>query len=50
MSLYSIFLTIPTVYAVLSFIFRHKPNWLHKRRRPAFLVRNIGHRGGMQNL
>lgn len=44
--MYYIFLTVPIVYILLSFVFRHKPNWLHKRRRPAFIVRNIGHRGG----
>jgi hypothetical protein len=31
---------------ILSFIFLRKPNWLHRQRRPAFIVRNIGHRGG----
>lgn len=46
MSVYLIFLTVPTVYIILSFIFLRKPNWLHKRRRPAFIVRNIAHRGG----
>ncbi|CAF2594784.1 unnamed protein product [Rotaria sp. Silwood2] len=30
----------------LSFIFLRKPHFLHKRRRPAFIARNIAHRGG----
>jgi glycerophosphoryl diester phosphodiesterase len=36
----------PAVYIILSFIFLRKPNWLHKRRRPTFIARNIAHRGG----
>ena len=46
MSLWLILLTVFAVYIILSYIFLRKPNWLHKRRRPAFIARNIGHRGG----
>lgn len=38
--------TVATVYAISSFVFLRRPQWLHRIRRPAFIVRNIGHRGG----
>jgi hypothetical protein len=43
---YLVLLTIPVVYVILSFIFLRRPHWIHKRRRPAFIARNIAHRGG----
>ncbi len=46
MLVYLTFLTVPAVYIILSFIFLRKPTWLRKQRRPAFIARNIAHRGG----
>jgi hypothetical protein len=43
---YLVFLAIPVAYVIFSFIFLRKPHWLHKQRRPAFIARNIAHRGG----
>ncbi|CAF0766022.1 unnamed protein product [Adineta ricciae] len=43
---YLSFLTVPVVYIIVSFILLRKPVWIHKRHRPAFIVRNIAHRGG----
>jgi hypothetical protein len=42
--------TVAAVYAASSFIFLRKPQWIHRKRRPAFLARNIGHRGGEVNV
>ncbi|CAF1047076.1 unnamed protein product [Adineta ricciae] len=46
MSLFVVCTTVATVYALSSFIFLRKPHLIHRRRRPAFIVRNIAHRGG----
>jgi len=46
MSLFVVCSTFVTVYAISSFAFLRKPQWIHRKRRPAFIVRNIAHRGG----
>ncbi|CAF0890242.1 unnamed protein product [Rotaria sordida] len=46
MWVYIVVFTSFAVYITLSFIFLRKPHFLHKRRRPAFIARNIAHRGG----
>jgi hypothetical protein len=46
MSLFVVCSTFVTVYAISSFVFLRKPQWIHRKRRPAFIVRNIAHRGG----
>ena len=46
MSLFVVCSTFATVYALTSFILFRKPHWIHAKRHPAFIVRNIAHRGG----
>ncbi|CAF4311415.1 unnamed protein product, partial [Rotaria magnacalcarata] len=46
MSIFVVCTTLATVYAVTSYVFLRKPQWIHRIRRPAFIARNIGHRGG----
>ncbi|CAF3509486.1 unnamed protein product [Rotaria sp. Silwood1] len=46
MLVYIIVLTVFSVYIISSFVFLRKPHFIHKRRRPAFIARNIAHRGG----
>ncbi len=46
MSVFVVCSTVVTVYAISSFVFLRKPQWIHRKRRPAFIVRNIAHRGG----
>ena len=46
MSLVVIFSTVATVYALSSFILLRRPQWLYRRRKPAFIARHIAHRGG----
>ncbi|CAF4763394.1 unnamed protein product, partial [Rotaria socialis] len=46
MSIFVVCTTFATVYAVTSYVFLRKPQWIHRIRRPAFIARNIGHRGG----
>ncbi|CAF3635792.1 unnamed protein product [Rotaria socialis] len=46
MIVYIVLLTIFIIYIALSFILLRKPTYLHKRRRPVFIARNIAHRGG----
>ncbi len=46
MSLLVVCSTVATVYAISSFIFLRKPQWIHRKRQPAFIVRHIAHRGG----
>ena len=48
MSLFVVCTTFATVYAISSFVFLRKPQWIHRRRQPAFIARNIAHRGGWQ--
>ncbi|CAF4495760.1 unnamed protein product [Rotaria sp. Silwood2] len=46
MSLFVACTTFATVYAISSYVFLRKPQWIHRKRRPAFIVRHIAHRGG----
>ena len=46
--LFLLFLLLPLIYIVLSFILLRKPVWIHKHRQPAFIARNIAHRGGLR--
>ncbi|CAM4755265.1 unnamed protein product [Rotaria magnacalcarata] len=46
MIVYIVLLTVFVIYVALSFILLRKPTYLHKRRRPVFIARNIAHRGG----
>ncbi|UJR14609.1 hypothetical protein I4U23_001603 [Adineta vaga] len=46
MSLLVVCTTVATVYAISSFVLLRKPHLIHRRRRPAFIARNIAHRGG----
>jgi hypothetical protein len=46
MSLFIAGTTVVAVYAISSFIFLRKPQWIHRKRQAAFIVRNIAHRGG----
>ncbi|CAF1044576.1 unnamed protein product [Rotaria sordida] len=46
MALFVACTTFATVYVISSYIFLRKPQWIHRKRRPAFIVRNIAHRGG----
>jgi hypothetical protein len=46
MSLFVACTTVAVVYAVSSYVFLRKPQWIHRKRQMAFIARNIAHRGG----
>ncbi|CAF3621393.1 unnamed protein product [Rotaria sp. Silwood1] len=46
MSLFVVCTTFATVYAISSYVFLRKPQWIHRKRQTAFVVRHIAHRGG----
>ncbi|CAF0794409.1 unnamed protein product [Adineta steineri] len=46
MSVFVVCTTVATVYAISSFVLLRRPQWIYRKRRPAFIARNIAHRGG----
>ena len=50
MALWIVCSSVFTLYAISSFVLLRRPQWIHRKRRPAFLARNIAHRGGGEEM